>query len=742
MPSVVRIDRAAGRPQPGARRFVAGRVLDPGEPVGKDRPVRTAQDHRAETCTDRARRGVGLLLRAGAAAGIGLAIVAAPAAATAVPVGAAGTAVPAPAGGGVRVERLAAESPMTLTADITDPQGVLGAQKTAVRAALDALTDNSDLRLYVVYVPSFDGQQGIEWANATAGASSLGAKDLLLAVATSDHTYGLSWDNKCGLSSGQIDGILAAVAQELRNERWAAAAITAADLAREDATGGGGPNLGLILGGGAALIAVAGAGAVLVTRARRRSAVRSAAGGPDSMNALSSASTADLNARAGAALVAIDDAVRTSEQELGFAEAQFGFEATVPFRHALADAKTRVAHSFELRHQLEDADVPEPQARTMMARIITTCAEVEASLDVQSDSFDQLRNLHADAPQLMTSLEQRVSEVRGQIEPARAGLVGLRATYSPGALASVLHNPEQAAALLENADEALTHGHGALARKDRGQAVAFARAAENAIGQAAKLLDQVRSVGAELAGAGARIDKGLASITADVQDAARIAPPSGPVGAAVAEAQGAITQARTARTSPNDDPLAALRRLTEAENALDEALAPFRAQAEQAARANALLRETIGRVDSQIRATNAYIDTRRGAVGPEARTKLAEAIRILDEARMLQPTDPAQALGRAQEADGLAHAAAELARQDTSSFDVGRGVGSAGGTNVGGMVLGGILLDSVLRGGFGGGFGGGGFGGGGSAGGGRSAAGGSFGGGRSGGGRSAAGGRF
>ena len=52
----------------------------------------------------------------------------------------------------------------------------------------------------------------------------------------------------------------------------------------------------------------------------------------------SGSTPASFNARANAALVAIDDAVKTSEQELGFAEAQFGLEATATFGTALEAA--------------------------------------------------------------------------------------------------------------------------------------------------------------------------------------------------------------------------------------------------------------------------------------------------------------------------------------------------------------------------------------------------------------------
>ena len=239
------------------------------------------------------------------------------------------------------------------------------------------------------------------------------------------------------------------------------------------------------------------------------------------------------------------------------------------------------------------------------------------------------------------------------------------------------------------------------------RSVAHARAAENAVGQAVTLLDGIDSAGEILGQAGRRLDVAVASITADIADAARLAPADPAVTARAAEAQAAVAEAQAARSG--GDPIAALRRLTEAEAAIDAALAPFRESAEQAARASALLRDTIGRVDSQVRATNAFIETRRGAVGPEARTRLSEAVRYLGEARALQPSDPVRALSTAQQADSLAQAAAQLAQRDASAWEAQQngpgmfGGGSGGGSNVGGMVLGGILLDQILRGGGGGG---------------------------------------
>src|SRR5690606_39483276 len=85
--------------------------------------------------------------------------------------------------------------PMHVAGEIMDPEGVLGDRTDAVQGALDRLAEDTDLQLFVVYVPSFDGMDGVDWANATANASGLGVDDLLLAVATEERRYGLSYDN-------------------------------------------------------------------------------------------------------------------------------------------------------------------------------------------------------------------------------------------------------------------------------------------------------------------------------------------------------------------------------------------------------------------------------------------------------------------------------------------------------------------------------------------------------------------
>jgi hypothetical protein len=129
--------------------------------------------------------------------------------------------------------------------------------------------------------------------------------------------------------------------------------------------------------------------------------------------------------------------------------------------------------------------------------------------------------------------------------------------------------------------------------------------------------------------------------------------------------------------------------------------------------AAAILDQALLAARSSFSAASDFLATRRGAVGSEARTRLVEAQRHLEQAMALSEQDPTQALREAQYADQLAQLALQLTQSDveqwSSPYGPGRGggYGRGGGIDLGSLVLGGILI------GGGGGFGGrGGFGGG------------------------------
>ncbi|OOK63893.1 hypothetical protein BZL29_8392 [Mycobacterium kansasii] len=71
--------------------------------------------------------------------------------------------------------------------------------------------------------------------------------------------------------------------------------------------------------------------------------------------------------------------------------------------------------------------------------------------------------------------------------------------------------------------------------------------------------------------------------------------------------------------------------------------------------------------ESRVRAVSDYIDTRRGSIGPEARTRLAEAKRQLHAARDKRSTNVTEAVGHANAASTLAANAQALANADVQA---------------------------------------------------------------------------
>ncbi|QHT58089.1 TPM domain-containing protein [Cellulomonas sp. H30R-01] len=631
-------------------------------------------------------------------------------------------AVPALAAPPAAAVPLRAAEPVSITADITDEVGALGGSEGVVQASLDELSAATPYDLYVVYVADFGGQNPVDWAQATAAQSGLGESDFVLAVATEARRYALVPESTGDLSSGEVQAAATAAEDHLSQDDWAGAAVATADSLRDSATGAGGGGgfgfgglllLGLVVIGGFFVLS-----AFLRRRRDRQSgppAQQQAVGPVDELAALP---TAELDKRSSSALVRIDDALRTSEQELGFAQAQFGPDATREFEQVLATSKQQVTEAFRLRQTLDD-DIPdtEPQVRDTATRIIRTVAQVSAALDAQKQAFDELRDVESRAGDAIEAHAREAAALQARVDTARATLQTLQTRYPATALASVVHNPDQARLLLDETGATLAQGRTALEQGDRATAVRYARAAEEALGQARVLLDAVDHAGADLASAGPRLDAAIASITSDIADAQRLGPARPEVAPRVAAAQTAIATAQSARTGAGD-PLAALRTITEAEAAIDAALAPLREARERADRARSLLDETLGRLRSALRATSDFVATRRGAVGPEARTRLAEAERWCRQAEDEAGTEPEAALESARKAEQLVADAQYLAQADVEQADAYRyqstGQRGGGGLNgVGGMVLGGILLDSILRGGGGWGGGGGGGGGGG-----------------------------
>jgi hypothetical protein len=411
--------------------------------------------------------------------------------------------------------------------------------------------------------------------------------------------------------------------------------------------------------------------------------------------------TAELQARTARALIETDDAIKTSDQELGFAVASFGEHAAAPFSAALKSARAELAEAFKLRQQLDD-ETPErePVRREKLAEILRRCGEANRLLDEQSAAFDRLQDLEARAPEVLAEVGHHVIQQAARLRTSEQILAKLEARYTPGAVAIVASSPSQAHERLEFARSGLTNAQHALSSDETGQAAVFLQAAGSAADQAESLLNEVEHREAELTQAASALPAALREIDAEIAEAtAPLAGRSDDRAEAVSGAQATASNVRARmRSGAPFDALTALRDLERADAALDRALASSRAERDRQDRAGAVLDQVMLVARSAIKTAEDFITTRRGGVGATARTRLAEAGRHFQQAIASGQDNPEAAVSEAQLADALAQDARALAENDVAQFSDGQQarVGESGGRHdLGGAILGGILIDSV-----------------------------------------------
>lgn len=639
-----------------------------------------------------------------------------------------------------------ATDPVTLAGShVLDVSDVLSdAQEGDLDTSLRALSSTSGVDLWVAYVPTFTNPSASDdWANQTAQRNGLGPNQYLLAVSTEStdgRQFYLSGDSAGPVSENQLGAIeQQRIQPALANGDWAGAAMAARDGLADAVSGGSGGTDG---GGGSGiwgillvvvLLAVAALVIVIVVRSRRRAGVGGRSGGAVTDSAgpadpLAGVSTEELGRRAASALVATDDAIKTSEQELEFARAQFGDAAAAEFQTALSHAKEDLDRAFALKQQLDDR-TPDTEAdtRAWNAQIIDLCTHANGELDEKAKAFDELRQLEQNAPEALARIRAEHDAVAARQEAAAASLAALQRAYAAEALATIADDPAQAAERLTFAQEHLAAAEREITAGDGASAAVEIRSAEAAVAQADQLQKAIDKLGAELARGETDAAALIADIEQDLAAAAALPDSDGRLAPVVAATRQQVDAAKALLTGSAKRPLFALEGLQKANAQIDALLAGVRDAQAQAQRQGAQLNLLLNQAQGQVSAAEDYITSRRGAIGAQARTRLAEAGASLVQARQLQQSDPAQALQYAQRANDLAAQAIQSAQNDVGAFSGGSSGG--GGGNVMGAVLGGILINSLLNGGGrgGGGFGGGGFGGGGRSGGGMSP--GSFGGG-------------
>ncbi len=416
------------------------------------------------------------------------------------------------------------------------------------------------------------------------------------------------------------------------------------------------------------------------------------------------AADADLARRAELAIVAADERVRLTSDELDFARAELGDKATEDLAAAVESVKVHLAEAFQL-HQLNHDEIPDTkdELRTRNARIIQLSEWAEDLLEertlVLQPKIDAVRR----APETLARVRADRERLAERVPHAREIVERLAQRYSPSALQQVSGNPDEIQQLLDFA----VHTAGVSERRreagQREQASVALEAATEAVRRAESLLDAVDTFEIEALRAESTLAAVIDDSRGDLVDARR-----GAQTPAVLQAMAALERELHAlpAAGTRTDPFSALSSLRQANADLDLA----RERAARPVPSQEQVEHAIDDADRQLAVARGLITGHRGWIGADARTRFVEAERL----RAGLPLGPIAedqretALATARRAGGLASESLQLAQRDIEQSrpddwggngygrgGYGRGGGMGGGNMVGGM-LGGLVIGSLL----------------------------------------------
>ncbi len=353
---------------------------------------------------------------------------------------------------------------------------------------------------------------------------------------------------------------------------------------------------------------------------------------------------ADLDDRARSALVEADDCVRSSREELAFAEARCGPEAVAPFVRAVREAEAELSAAFRMRRRYDEGHPEEEAARLhTLAGILGRCQEAGRRLELAAPAFRRLRDLEGNLTPALETAEARFRDLTGRTAAAEATLADLATRYSPTATAAVTGYPEQAKDRLVFATAHLNHARQSADSCRPDEAARHLRAAEGAVAQATIFVEAANELAARLRQAADMVPAALTGAEAELSASRAAARTEGEPYARLLHADAELAAVRQELTSGRPhDPLNALRRIV-------HATAPL-----ATGRTGVLPAAVLLTAQAAVAAADDFITTHRGAVGVTARTGLVEARRLLTNG---SPDDHLQA-------DSLALESRELAELD------------------------------------------------------------------------------
>ncbi|GAB3187628.1 hypothetical protein [Nesterenkonia suensis] len=390
-----------------------------------------------------------------------------------------------------------------------------------------------------------------------------------------------------------------------------------------------------------------------------------------------------LRQQAGSMLVAADEAVRSSEQEILFAQAAYGDEAVEVFREDIQKSKEHLRDAFRLQQQLDqDPPTEESRARQIVTEIMDHCDALDASLDEHRQEFEGLRDLERRPGPAVEQLTERLDGLRQRLQHLEAQLSELQERYVGEPLTGVEQNLRRSA---EKLDQAASHRDSArLATEEQrtSDAVVAIHSGEQAASEAGDLLDSGEQTISRLHDARRNLDVGLAQTEQDIAQAraTREAGQAPELAGPIAAAESAVTRVRhTMDSGDRYDPLELLLGLELAHRELDAPLNSVRDRQAKDRRAREMLQTELLAARNQVQSSQDFLRSRAHLLGTTARTRMAEAERCLSEAQSFADSEPAKALEFATEAKTLAVQAAQIADRDRAEENFRSSGGGFGG---------------------------------------------------------------
>ncbi|MGV8857775.1 hypothetical protein [Rhodoglobus sp.] len=376
-----------------------------------------------------------------------------------------------------------------------------------------------------------------------------------------------------------------------------------------------------------------------------------------------STSQSELDARAAALLVTLDDRVRDAENEVGFAIAQFGVADTHEFGTALTEARLTLTEAFRLGQQRDTAAKDAEQLRRRNTlQMIALCDRALTSLDRFENAFAQRRRTEVDAGHTAQELRAQLRALRDRLSHDQQKLTEAAEHYVAAVLAAPQEQLARADALLTHAERELEEVSAEISPTGVNAVADLLQAVAAGLHRAGQHLTASEFSLNELGAADAVVKQLRETNSNDLSEAraARELAPDPDSGAIILAAIAVVERSLAVTADEHGvacDPFRQLAVLSDDAEQLDAALATARNQQQRLDHARAAYQGTLVAAKSQISVVRDLIG--RGGASASARTRLAEAERQLMIAEA--ETDPVEALDairrsvtHARDADALA----------------------------------------------------------------------------------------